>query len=166
MKLQLFSDQFLYSMAALFLDFYCNSNIFNFVSDQAAFHADFRLLSGSKVVSDYCQGIEMKSKCFHFHTNLIVIVDTERLNPHINLTHWTVVLVIVNMLLNAIMTDITDKYEKFKVPYSTNEKHASEEFDPKENGGLDNPANRHKDKVLDDICDTHPGSPMCKVFDC
>ena len=64
------------------------------------------------------------------------------------------------------MTDITDKYEKFKVPYSTNEKHTSEEFDPKENGGLDNPANRHKDKVLDDICDTHPGSPMCKVFDC
>ena len=64
------------------------------------------------------------------------------------------------------MSDITDKYEKFKVPYSTNEKHSSEEFDPKENGGLDNPANRHKDKVLDDICDTHPGSPMCKVFDC
>ncbi len=64
------------------------------------------------------------------------------------------------------MTDITDKYEKFKVPYSTNEKHAPDEFDPKENGGLDNPANRHKDKLLDDICDTHPGSPMCKVFDC
>jgi hypothetical protein len=20
--------------------------------------------------------------------------------------------------------------------------------------------------LLDDICDTHPGSPMCKVFDC
>lgn len=64
------------------------------------------------------------------------------------------------------MTDITDKYEKFKVPYSTNEKHSSDEFDPKENGGLDNPANRHKDKLIDDICDTHPGSPMCKVFDC
>ena len=64
------------------------------------------------------------------------------------------------------MTDITDKYEKFKVPYSTNEKHSADEFDPKENGGLDNPDNRHKDKVLDDICDTHPGSPMCKVFDC
>ena len=64
------------------------------------------------------------------------------------------------------MTDITDKYEKFKVPYSTNEKHSPDEFDPKENGGLDNPANRHKDKLLDDICDTHPGSPMCKVFDC
>ena len=64
------------------------------------------------------------------------------------------------------MTDITDKYEKYKVPYSTNEKHSPDEFDPKENGGLDNPANRHKDKLLDDICDTHPGSPMCKVFDC
>ena len=29
------------------------------------------------------------------------------------------------------MTDITDKYEKYKVPYSTNEKHAPDEFDPK-----------------------------------
>ena len=61
---------------------------------------------------------------------------------------------------------ITDKYEKYKVPYSTNEKHSPDEFDPKENGGLDNPENRHKDKLIDDICDTHPGSPMCKVFDC
>ena len=64
------------------------------------------------------------------------------------------------------MSDITDKYEKYKVPYSTNEKHSPDEFDPKENGGLDNPENRHKDKLIDDICDTHPGSPMCKVFDC
>ncbi len=64
------------------------------------------------------------------------------------------------------MSDITDKYEKYKVPYSTNEKHSPDEFNPKENGGLDNPENRHKDKLLDDICDTHPGSPMCKVFDC
>ena len=64
------------------------------------------------------------------------------------------------------MADITDKYEKFKVPYSTNEEHSADEFDPKENGGLDNPANLHKDKVFDDICDTHPGSPMCNVFDC
>ena len=29
------------------------------------------------------------------------------------------------------MTDITDKYEKYKVPYSTNEKHSPDEFDPK-----------------------------------
>ena len=64
------------------------------------------------------------------------------------------------------MTDITDKYEKFKVPFSTNEKHEEDEFNPEENGGLDNPENRHRDKVLDDICDTHPGSPMCKIFDC
>ena len=70
------------------------------------------------------------------------------------------------------MTDITDKYEEFKVPYSTNEKHSDDEFDPKENGGLDNPANRHRDKVLttsDDICDTASGlivkdSPMFVKF--
>ena len=44
------------------------------------------------------------------------------------------------------MTDITDKYEKFKVPYSTNEKHSADEFDPKENGGLDNPSTATRTK--------------------
>ena len=29
------------------------------------------------------------------------------------------------------MTDITDKYEKFKVPFHTNEEHTPDEFDPK-----------------------------------
>ena len=24
---------------------------------------------------------------------------------------------------------------------------------------------RHRDKLLDEYCDTHPGSPECKVFD-
>ena len=77
-----------------------------------------------------------------------------------------VALTLLNSLTFATeMTDFTDKYEKFKVPFHANEKHSPEEFNPEENGGLDNPANRHRDKVLDDICDTHPGSPMCKVFD-
>ena len=62
------------------------------------------------------------------------------------------------------MTDITDKYEEYKLPYGTNEKHADDEFDPKENGGLDNPANRHRDKLMDAYCDNHPGSPGCKIF--
>ena len=24
---------------------------------------------------------------------------------------------------------------------------------------------RHRDKVLDEICNTHPSAPMCKVYD-
>ena len=63
------------------------------------------------------------------------------------------------------MTDITDKYEEYKLPYGTNEKHSPDEFDPKENGGLDDPQNRHRDKLMDEYCDNHPGSPGCKVFD-
>ena len=35
---------------------------------------------------------------------------------------------------------------------------------PKQKERLD-PSTRHRDKILDDFCDNHPGSPMCKVFD-
>ena len=65
----------------------------------------------------------------------------------------------------APYSDDTDKYAKFKVPFSTKEEHADDEYDPKENGGLDDPRNRHRDKLLDEFCDTHPGAPQCKVFD-
>ena len=65
----------------------------------------------------------------------------------------------------APYSDDTDKYAKFKVPFSTNEEHTDDEYDPKENGGLDDPQNRHRDKLLDEFCDTHPGAPQCKVFD-
>lgn len=58
-----------------------------------------------------------------------------------------------------------DKYESHQVPFSTNEKHSSEEFDPEHDAAINNPESRHRDKLLDKICDTHPGSPMCKVFD-
>ena len=30
---------------------------------------------------------------------------------------------------------------------------------------LNNPEARHRDALLDAYCDTHPGSPECKVFD-
>ena len=40
-----------------------------------------------------------------------------------------------------------------------------EEFDAEHDAGINNPESRHRDKILDQICDTHPGSPMCKVFD-
>ena len=41
----------------------------------------------------------MKTNCFQIHTNFIVIVDTMSLDLHIDLTHLTGVLVIVNKLL-------------------------------------------------------------------
>ena len=58
-----------------------------------------------------------------------------------------------------------DKYQSFQVPFSTNEKHSADEFDPEHDAAINNPESRHRDKLLDKICDTHPGSPMCKVFD-
>ena len=63
------------------------------------------------------------------------------------------------------MTAVKHKYDEYEVPFSTNEKHSPEEFDPKHDAGINNPESRHRDKLLDKLCDTHPGSPMCKVFD-
>jgi hypothetical protein len=61
--------------------------------------------------------------------------------------------------------DPNDKYNEYKVELHCNEEHTPDEFNPEENGGLDDPQNRHRDKILDKFCDDHPGSPMCKVFD-
>ena len=58
-----------------------------------------------------------------------------------------------------------DKYSKFKVPFSTNEHHEEDEWDPTTEGKISDWHNRHQDKLLDDFCDTHPGAPQCKVFD-
>ena len=63
------------------------------------------------------------------------------------------------------MADGKHKYDEYEVQFSTNEKHSPEEFDPKTDAGINNPDSRHRDKLLDELCDTHPGSPMCKVFD-
>ena len=63
------------------------------------------------------------------------------------------------------MAEINYKHDEYKLPFSANEKHSPEEFDPKHDAALNNPESRHRDKLIDDICDTHPGSPMCKVFD-
>ena len=63
------------------------------------------------------------------------------------------------------MTESTDKWEDYKLPYGTNEEHPPEEFDPEQDAELNNPKNRHRDKLLDKLCDDHPGTPMCKVFD-
>ena len=60
--------------------------------------------------------------------------------------------------------DPNDKHGEYLVPFHTNEKHAEDETKPAE-GKVNDWHDRHKDKLLDDYCDTHPGSPMCKVFD-
>lgn len=60
--------------------------------------------------------------------------------------------------------DPNDKYSEWKVDFHTNESH--EEDEVKESEGVINDwHSRHRDKILDDFCDTHPGSPQCKVFD-
>ena len=61
--------------------------------------------------------------------------------------------------------DPTDKYLKYKVDFHANVRHDEDEWDPNTDGNISNPKNRHRDKLLDDFCDTHPGSPQCKVFD-
>lgn len=61
--------------------------------------------------------------------------------------------------------DPNDKYLKYKVDFHANEKHEEDEHDAEHDGNIADWHNRHRDKILDDFCDTHPGSPQCKVFD-
>ena len=49
--------------------------------------------------------------------------------------------------------DATDKWNEYKVDFHANEEHSPDEWDPSTEG------------KIDEYCDTHPGSPMCKVFD-
>ena len=64
------------------------------------------------------------------------------------------------------MTSInTDKYFEYAVPFHGNETHAKDEFNPSTDGAIADPEVRHRDKVLDAICDLHPSAPMCKVYD-
>ena len=90
-----------YPQSTLFTTFILNLIFWLLFLVKAVFYMGSRILSRSKVFIEFCQGNEMKSNCFQFHTNLIVIVDTERLKQHIHLTHRTWVLVIMIMLLNA-----------------------------------------------------------------
>ena len=50
----------------------------------------------------------------------------------------------------------TDKYAEYKVDFHANE--AVDETDKDQ-------VARHRDKILEQICDTHPSAPMCKVYD-
>ena len=61
--------------------------------------------------------------------------------------------------------DPNDKYAKYDFGLRCNEKHSDDEWDPTTEGKISDPQNRHRDKILDEFCDTHPGSPQCKVLD-
>lgn len=61
--------------------------------------------------------------------------------------------------------DPNDKYNEYKVDLHCNEEHSPDEWDPEVEGKIADPSTRHRDKLLDEYCDNHPGSPECKVFD-
>jgi len=60
--------------------------------------------------------------------------------------------------------DPNDKRAEYKVDFHTLVDHTDEEVKP-EDGKVNDWHERHKDRLLDTYCDTHPGSPECKVFD-
>ena len=64
----------------------------------------------------------------------------------------------------TLKKDPNDKYAEYEVDFHANETHSDNEVDPSE-GKLSDWHERHKDKVLDVFCDTHPSAPQCKVFD-
>ena len=59
------------------------------------------------------------------------------------------------MSVSSVVERVVECFAKF----------ISHQWDPKTEGKIADPQERHKDKVLDKFCDDHPGSPMCKVFD-
>ena len=61
--------------------------------------------------------------------------------------------------------DPCDKWNEYKVDLHCKESHGVSETDPDAEQKIAAWEKRHLDKVLDDFCDNHPGSPMCKVFD-
>ena len=61
--------------------------------------------------------------------------------------------------------DPNDKYADHKVDFHANESHTEDEFDAEHDAKVNDWHERHKDKLLDVYCDTHPDSPACKVYD-
>ena len=60
--------------------------------------------------------------------------------------------------------DPNDKYAEYEVDFHANETHAEDETKPNE-GKVNDWHERHKDKVLEFFCDTHPDAPQCRVYD-
>lgn len=60
--------------------------------------------------------------------------------------------------------DKNDKYDEYKVDFHGLVDHTNDEVSD-EDSKLDDWHSRHRDKNLDDFCDSHPSAPQCKVFD-
>ena len=56
--------------------------------------------------------------------------------------------------------DPCDKWNEYKVDLHCKESHGVSETDPDAEQKIAAWEKRHQDKVLDDFCDNHPGSPM------
>jgi len=65
----------------------------------------------------------------------------------------------------TLKKDPNDKYREYEVDFHANEPHAENEYDKEHDGKIADWHERHKDKLLDQYCDSHPSSPECKVFD-
>ena len=61
--------------------------------------------------------------------------------------------------------DPNDKYSEYDFGLHCKEEHSEDEWDSEHDGKIADWHERHRDQILDEFCDTHPGSPMCKVFD-
>jgi len=65
----------------------------------------------------------------------------------------------------TVKKDPNDKYAEYDFGLHCNESHQEDEWDSEHDGKISDWHERHKDKLLDEFCDTHPGAPQCKVFD-
>ena len=61
--------------------------------------------------------------------------------------------------------DPNDKRAHREVDFHANEQHTDAEFDKEHDAKVNDWHERHKDKLLDIYCDTHPDSPECRVYD-
>lgn len=64
----------------------------------------------------------------------------------------------------TLKQDPNDKYKEYEVDFHGLEQHQENETKPNE-GKVNDWHERHKDKVLDEFCDTHPDAPQCRVYD-
>ena len=58
------------------------------------------------------------------------------------------------------MAEGKHKFEEYELPYGTTRSTLLNST--QKDAGVNNPESRHRDKVLDQICDTHPGSPEAR----
>jgi len=64
----------------------------------------------------------------------------------------------------TLKQDPNDKYKEYEVDFHGLVDHEENETTDSE-GKVNDWHERHKDKVLDVFCDTHPDAPQCRVYD-